>query len=211
MTIVYFVVFVLLVLLSSGSSRGTSGRSVGGTSTSQSSEADQHENWAAHDAGPHREMAVDVPDTFVGRTKTPPRYPPPKSTVTAAAPTAQVTAVAPVLVNNNSPGLRKKVVTAQAVAAAKPTPPSRDHLRTEEDGRLVIVNHAPTAQVPVLSNDVRRVCTMYNLNLNFVVSCTDSHSSPNGGATTAAYGQTWRSSRPTHRPADGQDTQIPGD
>jgi hypothetical protein len=93
-------------------------------------------------------MAVDVPDTFVGRTKTPPRYPPPKSTATAA----QVTAVAPVLVNNNSPGLRKKVVTAQAVAAAKPTPPSREHLRTEEDGRLVIVNHAPTAQV--LFNDV---------------------------------------------------------
>lgn len=85
-------------------------------------------------------MAVDVPDTFVGRTKTPPRYPPPKTTTTVAP------------VNNNStstsPGLRKKVVTAQAVAvAAKPTPPSRDHLRTEEDGRLVIVNHAPTAQV----------------------------------------------------------------
>ncbi|CAH1998473.1 unnamed protein product [Acanthoscelides obtectus] len=29
--------------------------------------------------GPHREMAVDVPDTFVARNKTPPRYPPPKA------------------------------------------------------------------------------------------------------------------------------------
>ncbi|XP_026480446.1 MAGUK p55 subfamily member 5-like isoform X2 [Ctenocephalides felis] len=32
----------------------------------------------AHDNGPHREMAVDVPDSFVARNKTPPRYPPPK-------------------------------------------------------------------------------------------------------------------------------------
>lgn len=28
--------------------------------------------------GPHREMAVDVPDSFIGRNKTPPRYPPPR-------------------------------------------------------------------------------------------------------------------------------------
>lgn len=27
--------------------------------------------------GPHREMAVDVPDSFIARNKTPPRYPPP--------------------------------------------------------------------------------------------------------------------------------------
>jgi hypothetical protein len=31
------------------------------------------------DSGPHREMAVDVPETFIARTKTPPRYPPPRS------------------------------------------------------------------------------------------------------------------------------------
>lgn len=33
---------------------------------------------AGEGGGPHREMAVDVPDTFVARNKTPPRYPPPK-------------------------------------------------------------------------------------------------------------------------------------
>uniref|UniRef100_A0A6P7GEZ0 Uncharacterized protein LOC114341552 n=1 Tax=Diabrotica virgifera virgifera TaxID=50390 RepID=A0A6P7GEZ0_DIAVI len=33
------------------------------------------------DNGPHREMAVDVPDTFIARNKTPPRYPPPKPTL----------------------------------------------------------------------------------------------------------------------------------
>lgn len=30
--------------------------------------------------GPHREMAVDVPESFIARQKTPPRYPPPRST-----------------------------------------------------------------------------------------------------------------------------------
>lgn len=132
-----------------GSSRGTSGRSAGGGSTSHSSEGGS--DWATHDTGPHREMAVDVPDTFVGRTKTPPRYPPPKPANASA-----VVANAPVAVNNNSPGLRKKVVTAQANQVAsngmvsgimKPAPPSRDHLRMEDDGRTLVVNHAPpTAQ-----------------------------------------------------------------
>lgn len=32
----------------------------------------------AGESGPHREMAVDVPETFIARNKTPPRYPPPK-------------------------------------------------------------------------------------------------------------------------------------
>lgn len=132
-----------------GSSRGTSGRSVGGGSTSHSSEGGS--DWTSHDTGPHREMAVDVPDTFVARTKTPPRYPPPKpSNATTMAPPA-----APVPVNNNSPGLRKKVVTAQAAQVAsnglaagltKPVPPSREHLRMEEDGRTVVINH-PASQV----------------------------------------------------------------
>ncbi|KAF0766428.1 MAGUK p55 subfamily member 5 isoform X3, partial [Aphis craccivora] len=32
------------------------------------------------DNGPHSERAVDVPDSFIGRNKTPPRYPPPSRT-----------------------------------------------------------------------------------------------------------------------------------
>lgn len=31
--------------------------------------------------GPHREMAVDVPESFIARNKTPPRYPPPRPPV----------------------------------------------------------------------------------------------------------------------------------
>ena len=135
-----------------GSSRGTSGRSVGGGSTSHSSEGGN--DWATHDTGPHREMAVDVPDTFVGRTKTPPRYPPPKPSTVVANNTTSVP------VNNNSPGLRKKVVTAQANQVAsngmmKPAPPSRDHLRMEDDGRTFVINHAaPTAAAVLPSAQV---------------------------------------------------------
>ncbi|CAB3378822.1 Hypothetical predicted protein [Cloeon dipterum] len=73
-------------------------------------------------SGPHREMAVDVPDTFIARTKTPPRYPPPKH---LQAP------------NGNA---------ASATSATKPVPPPRDHLSIEKDGRLV--NRAPPPQVP---------------------------------------------------------------
>ncbi|KAF4528244.1 hypothetical protein B566_EDAN014402 [Ephemera danica] len=69
--------------------------------------------------GPHREMAVDVPESFVARTKTPPRYPPPRSLVSGT---------------NGTPG------------SAKPVPPPRDHLRIEKDGRLV--NRAPPPQLP---------------------------------------------------------------
>lgn len=38
----------------------------------------------AGDNGPHREMAVDVPESFIARNKTPPRYPPPKPILTVS-------------------------------------------------------------------------------------------------------------------------------
>nr|XP_016994697.2 uncharacterized protein LOC108055739 isoform X6 [Drosophila takahashii] len=52
------------------------------------------------DNGPHREMAVDCPDTFIARNKTPPRYPPPrppqkhkKSTTNNTTTTTTITAM----------------------------------------------------------------------------------------------------------------------
>ena len=36
-----------------------------------------HSSFEAMDVGPHREMAVDCPENFVGRAKSAPRYPPP--------------------------------------------------------------------------------------------------------------------------------------
>nr|XP_026498011.1 MAGUK p55 subfamily member 5-A isoform X1 [Vanessa tameamea] len=41
-------------------------------------EADMLTMLSLTDNGPHREMAVDVPDSFIARNKTPPRYPPPR-------------------------------------------------------------------------------------------------------------------------------------
>ncbi|XP_045451943.1 uncharacterized protein LOC123660970 [Melitaea cinxia] len=41
-------------------------------------EADMLTMLSLTDTGPHREMAVDVPDSFIARNKTPPRYPPPR-------------------------------------------------------------------------------------------------------------------------------------
>lgn len=82
---------------------------------------------AACDNGPHREMAVDVPESFIARNKTPPRYPPPR-------PQTRIQTA----VNGTS--------TGSISSNSKPVPPPRDHLRIEKDGRLV--NKAPAPQVP---------------------------------------------------------------
>ncbi|XP_063927834.1 protein PALS1 isoform X2 [Zophobas morio] len=79
----------------------------------------------AGDNGPHREMAVDVPDTFIARNKTPPRYPPPKPILQSG-------------VNGTA--------TPPVAATPKPVPPPRDHLKVEKDGR--IVNRTPAPQLP---------------------------------------------------------------
>ncbi|ETN59342.1 hypothetical protein AND_009059 [Anopheles darlingi] len=97
---------------------------------------------AEQDNGPHREMAVDVPASFIARNKTPPRYPPPRSAVTpgnagpgaAVVAAAAATAVAP--------------VSTQLNGSSKPVPPPRDHLRIEKDGRLTNRAPVPAPQVP---------------------------------------------------------------
>lgn len=90
------------------------------------------------DNGPHREMAVDVPDTFIARNKTPPRYPPPK----------------PILQS----GLNDSIVTPASVpdrtiATTKPVPPPRDHLKIEKDGRLVNRALAPELPARITNNN----------------------------------------------------------
>ncbi|XP_025835102.1 MAGUK p55 subfamily member 5 isoform X1 [Agrilus planipennis] len=94
----------------------------------------------AGDNGPHREMAVDVPDTFIARNKTPPRYPPPKPKIQTGLNgnmpiPATSTAATPVVSS-----------TATSISGSKPVPPPRDHLKIEKDGRLV--NRAPAPQLP---------------------------------------------------------------
>ncbi|KAL5009363.1 hypothetical protein ScPMuIL_014944 [Solemya velum] len=44
------------------------------------SDAANHNSFDTEDNGPHREMAIDVPDNFIATAKTPPRFPPPHST-----------------------------------------------------------------------------------------------------------------------------------
>ncbi|XP_052869006.1 uncharacterized protein LOC128274746 [Anopheles cruzii] len=99
---------------------------------------------ANQDNGPHREMAVDVPESFIARNKTPPRYPPPRSTASGVPPPA-TPAAAPAsttqvnLVSNAMPQLN---------GSSKPVPPPRDHLRIEKDGRLTNRAPVPAPQVP---------------------------------------------------------------
>lgn len=137
-----------------GSSRGTSQRSVGG-STTHSSESDSAiiamSDW---DSGPHREMAVDVPESFVGRTKTPPRYPPPKQHPQPVPPAVAVatTTVINVSSGNVSPGLRKKVTVAQAsmaAASANGVAPVTAPNKTSPPPR------APAAPVAATASDVK--------------------------------------------------------
>ncbi|CAG9819508.1 unnamed protein product [Phaedon cochleariae] len=80
-----------------------------------------------------QERAIDVPDNFVERKKTPPKYPTPKI----------------------------ESVKSPAPATTKPVPPPRDHLKIEKDGRLV--NRAPAPQLPariVNNNNVAPVAPL---------------------------------------------------
>ncbi len=70
-----------------------------------------------------REMAVDVPDSFVAHTKTPPKYPPPARM-------------------NGGGGGSGRSLNHNDVDT--PPPPSRDHLRIERDGNLLNTREGPT-------------------------------------------------------------------
>ncbi|KAJ0176301.1 hypothetical protein K1T71_008475 [Dendrolimus kikuchii] len=63
------------------------------------------------DTGPHREMAVDVPDSFIARNKTPPRYPPPRP---------------PQQVNGNAKSTAPAVPPREVARDAPPRPPAHD-------------------------------------------------------------------------------------
>ena len=82
-----------------------------------------------------KEMAVDVPPSFVGRTKTPPRYPPPKS--------KEIGGSSPIHHNNNNHSgkkstgggatpingtLSKPVPTPKVPTLAPQSPPTSDEM-----------------------------------------------------------------------------------
>ena len=83
-----------------------------------------------------REMAVDVPDSFIAQIKTPPKYPPPPSM-------QQRSSTLPVSSSLNLNG------RAGSSSSSSPPPPmlsARDHLRIEQDGHLL--NTLPGPKLP---------------------------------------------------------------
>ena len=97
----------------------------------------------------NREMAVDVPDSFVAQTKTPPKYPPPSLGEREEARSSGSSFSALSLSNGHSLNRRSRQSPPELMA-----PPSRDHLRIEKDGRLIntmeppplIRDHQPTPE-----------------------------------------------------------------
>uniref|UniRef100_A0A1Y1L6I7 MAGUK p55 subfamily member 5 n=1 Tax=Photinus pyralis TaxID=7054 RepID=A0A1Y1L6I7_PHOPY len=117
----------------------------------------------AGDNGPHREMAVDVPDTFIARNKTPPRYPPPKpklqvgynrllgvtfgdSSNERAIDVPDTIFESKIPTSKSTSHVKSGLNGTAASPALKPVPPPRDHLKIEKDGRLV--NRTPAPQLP---------------------------------------------------------------
>ena len=81
-----------------------------------------------------REMAVDVPDSFIAQIKTPPKYPPPPSMQQRSS-TLPASASTSASLNGSS--------------SYSPPPPmlsARDHLRIEQDGHLL--NTLPGPKLP---------------------------------------------------------------
>ncbi|XP_017783913.1 PREDICTED: MAGUK p55 subfamily member 5 isoform X2 [Nicrophorus vespilloides] len=153
----------------------------------------------AGDNGPHREMAVDVPDSFIARNKTPPRYPPPKPILAVGydrllgvtfGDENQERAIDvpdnfverkktppkyPISTNVLKAGVNGSTTqTAGVVNSSKPVPPPRDHLKMEKDGRLV--NSAQAPQLPTRitnNNNIQQPMTP--------VSPTSAPADPNAG------------------------------
>ncbi|XP_053659329.1 uncharacterized protein LOC128708378 [Anopheles marshallii] len=100
-----------------------------------------------YDVGPHRELPVDVPDSFVEIVKGPPRYPPPKPLLIKDAIRKKESC-------SSSESIDKPIPQSQSPArnelngSTKPVPPPRDHLRIEKDGRLTNRAPVPAPQVP---------------------------------------------------------------
>uniref|UniRef100_A0A182MG91 Guanylate kinase-like domain-containing protein n=1 Tax=Anopheles culicifacies TaxID=139723 RepID=A0A182MG91_9DIPT len=100
-----------------------------------------------YDVGPHRELPVDVPDSFVEIVKGPPRYPPPKPLIIKDAIRKKESC-------SSSESIDKPIPQSQSPArnelngSTKPVPPPRDHLRIEKDGRLTNRAPVPAPQVP---------------------------------------------------------------
>ena len=94
------------------------------------------------DSGPHREMAIDCPETFVATVKTPPRYPPPAPN-SGTAPPAAVPRVPPTTPSKSADSVRDKARTEATLNDAafmvtggsqpKPTAEQLERLRKHQE------------------------------------------------------------------------------
>ena len=89
------------------------------------------------DSGPHREMAIDCPESFLATVKTPPRFPPPQSVGTTAASTT-VPRVPPTTPSKSADSVKDKARTEATLsdAASMVTGGSQPKPTTEQLERL---------------------------------------------------------------------------
>ncbi|XP_073982492.1 MAGUK p55 family member stardust isoform X2 [Rhodnius prolixus] len=83
------------------------------------------------DNGPHREMPVDVPESFIARSKTPPRYPPPRPANRGAV--------------NGTAGSPGKPVPPPREPLPRPLPPAATH-RNLNNNTTAELSKEPTKQ-----------------------------------------------------------------
>uniref|UniRef100_A0A182J6P6 Guanylate kinase-like domain-containing protein n=2 Tax=Anopheles atroparvus TaxID=41427 RepID=A0A182J6P6_ANOAO len=101
-----------------------------------------------YDVGPHRELPVDVPDSFVETVKAPPRYPPPKPLIIKDAIRKKESCSSSESIDKPKPQSQSPARNELNGSTTKPVPPPRDHLRIEKDGRLTNRAPVPAPQVP---------------------------------------------------------------
>ena len=107
-----------------------------------------------------REMAVDVPDSFVAQTKTPPKYPPPQAH-TLTHPLGPHNRVYSVTLGGDDQRSTSNNSSFSALSNGHSPPPegglpARDHLRIERDGRLINTMEAPPLPTPQQSQRMKK-------------------------------------------------------
>lgn len=101
----------------------------------------------------NREMAVDVPDSFVAQTKTPPKYPPPSSLGDREEARSSGSSFSALSLSNGHSLHRGR---SRQSPPELVTLPSRDHLRIEKDGRLINTMEPPPLPTPQQSERIKK-------------------------------------------------------
>jgi len=101
----------------------------------------------------NREMAVDVPDSFIAQTKTPPKYPPPSSLGDREEARSSGSSFSALSLSNGHSLHRGR---SRQSPPELVTLPSRDHLRIEKDGRLINTMEPPPLPTPQQSERIKK-------------------------------------------------------